>query len=89
MASCKGIIGSAGFDTIAEAAYHGIPQAVIPVRNHFEQRCNSLDVEASGIGVKLDQLVPGLQQNMKHVDPAAYRKWADRSRELFLKNLKE
>jgi uncharacterized protein (TIGR00661 family) len=89
MASCKGLIESAGFDTIAEAAYHGIPQAVIPVRNHFEQRCNSLDVEASGIGVKLDQLVPGLQQNMKRVDPAAYRKWADRSGELFLKNLKE
>jgi hypothetical protein len=89
MASCKGFIGSAGFDAVAEAAYHGIPQAVIPVRNHFEQRCNSLDVEASGIGIKLDHLVPGLQQNMKHVDPAVYRTWADRSGELFLKYLKE
>lgn len=89
MASCKGLIASAGFDTVAEAAYHGIPQVVIPVRNHFEQRCNSLDVEASGIGVKRDRLVPGLQQEMKQFNTAAYRKWADRSGELFLKYLKE
>jgi uncharacterized protein (TIGR00661 family) len=89
MASCKGLISTAGFDTIAEAAYHGIPQVVIPARNHFEQRCNSMDMEACGLGISIDQITPDLQKELKYVDPSAYRKWADRSGELILKTMLE
>jgi uncharacterized protein (TIGR00661 family) len=89
MASCKGLITTAGFDTTAEAAYLGIPQAVIPVRNHFEQHCNSMDLEEHGIGVKLDHMLPGIQQNMKQFDNTDFRRWVDQSGELILKSIAE
>ena len=59
MKQCRGVISTAGFDTVAEAAYMGIPLAVIPVENHFEQLCNSADVERSGIGIALAAISPG------------------------------
>lgn len=89
MASCKGLITTAGFDTTAEAAYLGIPQAVIPARNHFEQLCNSKDMEDQGIGVKLDHLVPGIEQALKQFDNADYRRWVDQCGELILKTIAE
>jgi hypothetical protein len=48
MASCKGLITTAGFDSAA-AACHGIPLAVIPSHNHFEQKCNGADIAAQWI----------------------------------------
>jgi len=50
MLKCRAVISTSGFDTVAEAACLGVPLAVIPVENHFEQSCNSLDVERSGLG---------------------------------------
>jgi len=89
MASCRGLIATAGFDTAAEAGYQGIPLAVIPVRNHFEQSCNSLDVERSGIGLRLDRMEPGIQHRLKQFDNKEFRKWVDRSEELILNSLAE
>jgi len=89
MSTCKGLITTAGFDTAAEAAYQGIPLAVIPVRNHFEQKCNSQDIDRHGIGIKLDHIEPGIQHYLKHFDMAEYRKWVDRSGELILNVITE
>jgi uncharacterized protein (TIGR00661 family) len=89
MAHCRGLITTAGFDTAAEAAYHGIPLLVIPARGHFEQRCNSLDVERSGIGTAVSQLVPGIQSRIKAADRSSFRAWADQAAAIVLKNLPE
>ncbi len=55
MKRCRGVICTAGFDTAAEAACMGVPLAVIPVENHYEQLCNSMDVERSGVGIILKE----------------------------------
>lgn len=85
MGSCRGLISSAGFDAAAEAAYHGIPLAVIPARNHFEQACNAADIVRSGIGVAISKIEAEMLQKMEASDTATYRIWADRAAELLLK----
>jgi uncharacterized protein (TIGR00661 family) len=89
MARCRGVITTAGFDTAAEAAYHGIPLLVIPARGHFEQQCNSMDVERSGIGTAVSHLVPGILLQISAADRSAYRAWADQAGTLILKNIPE
>jgi uncharacterized protein (TIGR00661 family) len=89
MATCRGLITTAGFDTAAEAAYLGIPLTVIPARNHFEQRCNCLDVERSGIGTAVDHLTHAISNQKKAPDNGPYRKWADRAGLLVLNSLEE
>ncbi|MEN8228704.1 MAG: glycosyltransferase family protein [Bacteroidota bacterium] len=89
MAACKGLITTSGFDTVAEAAYLGIPLVVVPSQHHFEQRCNAADVERSGIGIAVEQVVPGIQYEMKTFDYHAYRQWVDQAGDRILKYLKE
>ncbi len=89
MASCRGLITTAGFDTAAEAACLGVPLAVIPSRHHFEQQCNGSDIERTGIGVTGERIDRALLQKMHIFDNAVYRKWVNRAGELFLNNLKE
>jgi len=85
MASCRGLITTSGFDTVAEAAYLGIPMVVIPVRNHFEQLCNSVDTERSGFGYRTMNLVPGTEKKMSTYDNKQYRQWVDTTAEMILK----
>jgi uncharacterized protein (TIGR00661 family) len=75
MASCRGLICSAGFDTAAEAAYHGIPLAVIPARNHFEQACNGVDIMRSGIGIAVSKIEKEVLEQMKPSYTVKYRAW--------------
>lgn len=89
MSRCKGLICSAGFDTAAEAAYHGIPLAVIPTRNHFEQICNAADIERSGIGVAVSKIDQGMLEQMSSSETAEYRAWTDGAGERLLKWMKE
>ncbi len=85
MASCRGLITSAGFDAVAEAAYHGIPLAVIPTTNHFEQRCNAADIMRSGIGVAVSRIEKEMLGQMKPIETGKYRAWAASAGECFLK----
>ncbi len=89
MASCRGLITSAGFDTAAEAAYHGIPLAVIPTRNHFEQDCNAADIMRSGIGIAITKIEKQMLEQMKPSETSKFRAWTDRAGEHLLKWVKE
>ena len=89
LSGCRGLITTAGFDTVAEAAYHGIPVLVIPSRHHFEQRCNSMDVMRSGIGRAVEQLSAGAIGQMKSPDTGSFQKWADQAGRLVLKAIGE
>ena len=75
MASCKGLITTAGFDTAAEAAFHGIPLVVIPSYNHYEQMCNGADISANGIGIAASQIDHGMLEGIHSWDCSEYRKW--------------
>ncbi len=89
MAKCRGLITTAGFDVAAEAAYHGIPLMVIPAANHFEQKCNGLDIEQHGLGLHVKRIEAGIEDRMKPSDPSGFRKWVERSEALILNSLEE
>jgi uncharacterized protein (TIGR00661 family) len=80
MAGCRGLVTTAGFESVCEAMYLGKPVLMVPVEGHYEQACNAIDAERAGAGVwrytfDLDALVTQLQGH--RVDPAIFRKWAD------------
>lgn len=52
MANAKGLITSAGFESVCEAVYFGKPVFMVPVPNHFEQSCNAHDFYLYGAGLK-------------------------------------
>lgn len=54
MAACKGLVSTAGFESICEAMYLGKPVMVIPVAGQYEQACNALDTVHSGAGIASD-----------------------------------
>jgi uncharacterized protein (TIGR00661 family) len=87
LGSCGKLVTTAGFDSIAEAAYLGIPLGVIPVEEHFEQRCNARDVERSSIGIDLSQRSMEEIRPMEEADLVRFRKWVDRAGELIVKAL--
>jgi uncharacterized protein (TIGR00661 family) len=89
LASCRGLICSAGFDAAAEAAYHGIPLAVIPTRNHFEQACNAADIRRSGIGTAVTSINRGMLSQMQSFHTDAFRAWTDTAGNRVLKYLEE
>jgi len=89
MASCKGLITTAGFDTAAEAACHGIPLAVIPSRNHFEQHCNAKDITAKGIGIAVSHIDRGILERMHAFDCGDYRLWIEQAAEQLIKTIEE
>ena len=51
LASCKALATTAGFESVCEAMYLGKPVMMVPVPNHFEQKCNAVDGVISGAGV--------------------------------------
>lgn len=80
MANCKGLVCTAGFESVCEAMYLGKPVMMIPVAGQYEQACNALDAVASGAGiasenfdfVKLDRMQTNQKANSDH-----YRRWVD------------
>ena len=51
MAECKYVACTAGFESLAEAAWLGKPLFLVPVENHIEQQINAVDATRMGIGV--------------------------------------
>lgn len=52
MANCRGLVTTAGFESICEAMYLGKPVMMIPVKGQYEQACNALDGELAGAGIQ-------------------------------------
>jgi len=51
MAKCKGLVTTAGFESVSEAMFLRKPVLMIPVKGHFEQFCNSRDAFKIGAGI--------------------------------------
>jgi len=54
MAGCRGLVTTAGFESVCEAMYLGKPVMMIPVQGHYEQLCNSVDGVRAGAGIRSD-----------------------------------
>lgn len=90
MASSKGYVTTAGFESVCEAMYLGKPVLMVPVQGHYEQACNAIDAKKAGAGIysdafEIEKLINYLPQ---HKDVSnSFRSWADQAPAVFLKML--
>jgi uncharacterized protein (TIGR00661 family) len=52
LASCKGLLTGAGFESPAEAMYLGKKLFVIPIHGQYEQQCNAMALKELGVYVE-------------------------------------
>ena len=90
MQNCKGLVTTAGFESVCEAMYLGKPTMMIPVPKHYEQACNALDAKRAGAGItgnKFD-LSAFLNYIPHHKDTRSdFQTWHNRSALLFLREI--
>lgn len=90
MARCRGLICTAGFESVCEAMYLGKPVMMVPVEGHFEQACNALDATKAGAGIALDRFeidafMKYLSGGSKRAQP--FRGWAESAPDLFVRHI--
>jgi uncharacterized protein (TIGR00661 family) len=90
MAGARGLVSTAGFESIAEAMYLGKPCLMVPVQGHWEQMSNALDAVKIGAGIhdtrfNIERLVGHMELTPK--DYSGYRAWVDSSEERIMKAL--
>lgn len=56
LASCKGVIASAGFTLMTEAVFLKKPMLAVPLARQFEQRLNARYLELTGYGMSTDSV---------------------------------
>lgn len=86
MAVCKGLVSTAGFESICEAMYLGKPVMMVPVAGQYEQACNALDAEMSGAGISSTSF--DFQKLVDHIEypvnpSLEIRNWFDKFDALF------
>lgn len=90
MAECKGMVTTAGFESICECMYLGKPVLMIPVSGQYEQACNAIDAERAGAGIreksfdisKLIEYIPS------HENPSeSFRSWYGKGQEIIVREL--
>jgi len=81
LAHCRAFMATAGFDSIAEAAYLQKDILMVPTEHHFEQRCNAVDAVRAGIATTTDSFNPSRlwDQTKTHSSSglAAFKQWVD------------
>jgi uncharacterized protein (TIGR00661 family) len=84
MAACRGLVTTAGFESVCEAMFLGKPALMVPVAGHYEQACNALDAERAGAGIRADRFDFDrfLDYIRRHsTDPDPFRRWVASARE--------
>ncbi len=76
MAGSRGVVCTAGFESICEAAFLGKPVLMIPLENHDEQKLNARDGEAAGVAVSHPVFdLDALGKLPDRVDTRWFRDW--------------
>lgn len=80
MATCRGVVCTAGFETVSEAMWLGKPVCMVPTPGHYEQRCNALDAAQQRAGISAPDLARGLDAFLRYLpthraDPSDFRTW--------------
>jgi uncharacterized protein (TIGR00661 family) len=78
MARARGVVCTAGFESVSEALWLGKPALMVPVPNHYEQQCNAIDGARSGAGIAARHL--DLDRFLDYLggarpDPTRFRRW--------------
>ncbi|MBD3273999.1 MAG: UDP- glucuronosyltransferase, partial [Candidatus Marinimicrobia bacterium] len=87
MARCKGLVCTAGFESISEGMYLNKPVFMIPTDGHFEQITNAMDAAAVGAGIyasdydlsRFLSYIPSYQSNHQN-----FRDWVDTAEKRYL-----
>ena len=88
MAECKYVACTAGFESLAEAAYLGKPLFLVPVENHVEQQVNAVDAVKAGLGVADKSFnFDRLAELPDRLDTAKFHAWMSRAETIFLATL--
>jgi uncharacterized protein (TIGR00661 family) len=78
--SCDGVISNAGFQTTSEALYCGKKLIVIPIKNQYEQLCNTEALKKIGI-ISIDN-ISDISNDILSQDPVKKSKWKDPSKDI-------
>jgi uncharacterized protein (TIGR00661 family) len=85
MADCKCVACTAGFESLAEAAWLGKPLFLVPVENHIEQQINAIDAVRAGLGVADRRFnFDRLSELPDRLDTAKFHAWINRAEAIFL-----
>lgn len=87
MAHCKGLICTAGFESICEAMYLGKSILAVPVKGHAEQYWNALDLMKYGGGIYDAEFNIERLFKADPIDPevtSTFREWVDRAPEMYI-----
>lgn len=90
MTRCRGLITTAGFESVCEAMYLGKPVLMVPVAGQYEQACNALDAARSGAGItepvfRIDRFLDYIP---RHRDVSgSFRTWVKRAPDILIKEL--
>jgi uncharacterized protein (TIGR00661 family) len=89
MASCSAFVSSAGFESVAEAAYLEKPMLLVPTGGQFEQSCNALDAAAAGLAIwdhtfRIEKVLPLMEQKKLY---QTYQLWVESFEPRFLQLL--
>ncbi|RED99539.1 glycosyltransferase family protein [Marinoscillum furvescens] len=90
MATAKGYVTTAGFESVCEAMYLGKPVLMVPVAGHYEQACNAVDAVKAGAGITSENFtIEKLYEYLpEHVDISdRFQQWADQAKTYFLQHL--
>ena len=75
MAACKGLVCTAGFESICEAMYLGKKIMVIPVEGQYEQACNAIEIQERKIGIAASEFNFKLLEKTGIKDKEAVKKY--------------
>ena len=92
MARCRGLVCTAGFESVSEAMYLGKPVLMVPVEGHFEQHCNALDGRRAGAGTHSRRFdMHRLTQYLPHYDSPAprFRRWVDAAQGRYVREIEK
>lgn len=90
MSRCRGLMTTAGFESICEAMLLGKPVLMVPVSGQYEQACNAIDAVNAWAGIQDDyfNISRFLEFIKEYSDRSAVsEKWFSRSSEIILKEL--
>ncbi len=92
MQECLGVVTTAGFETVCEAMYFQKPVLMIPMKNHYEQRCNALDAVRAKAGITQSDF--NLSRFLNYIENdytpnLSFRNWADAAEEIILEEIGE
>jgi hypothetical protein len=88
MAGCRGVVSTAGFESVCEAIWLGKPLFLVPVEGHIEQLGNALEAVQLGYAIQdtafvLDRLV----ELPSRLSNEAFRTWAGNASEVLARVL--